>query len=485
MRILMIVLCLVFVCHLSATIINVPADQPTIQAGINVTVDGDTVLVQPGTYVENINFNGSNIKVASLFYTTQDTSYISQTIIDGNQNGSVVTFESGEDSTAVLSGFTITNGDTGSGGGIRCVVSNPKLINLIISNNSASVNGGGICCAESSPSLDNVIIMNNSAGWGGGVMFHNSNSNFKNVVITGNFAWYSGGGIDFYTCNPDLENVLIAGNQAVDKGGGIFFELLCNPNLVNVIITDNSAEYGGGIFSWISNSNLINVTLSNNSADFGGGIYCRDANPNLVNCILWNDLPEETYFDESSGPNSITIFYSDIQDGEAGIVTNNNGIVNWLEGNIDDDPMFVDPLNNDYHLTENSPCIDAGNPNFPFDPDGTISDMGAFYFDQLSSINDNEIQFVEYNLSNSPNPFNPTTTIKFSIQNNSKVYLSIFNIKGQKIKTLANNDFTKGNHSIIWDGVDDSGKPVSSGIYLYSLKVNGKSVTMKKCLLLK
>ena len=132
--------------NLSSTIINIPADQPTIQQGIDASVNGDTVLVQPGNYVENINYNGKNITVASLFLTTQDTTYISETIIDGNQNGSVVTFESGEDSTTVLAGFTIQNG-TGKeftitsngwiyyvykGGGIYCKLSFPELKNLIV-----------------------------------------------------------------------------------------------------------------------------------------------------------------------------------------------------------------------------------------------------------------------------------------------------------------------------------------------------------------
>ena len=88
-------------------------------------------------------------------------------------------------------------------------------------------------------------------------------------------------------------------------------------------------------------------------------------------------------------------------------------------------------------------------------------------------------------LSNYPNPFNPTTTISFSIPEVSKVELSIYNIKGQKIKTLTQNKFTKGNHLVIWNGFNESGDSVSSGVYLYKLNVNGKTEIVKKCLLLK
>ncbi len=81
------------------------------------------MLVQPGTYVENsIDYNGKFITVASLFLTTQDTTYISSTIINGNNSGSVFRFESGEDSTSILTGFTITNGHALYGGGIFCNV---------------------------------------------------------------------------------------------------------------------------------------------------------------------------------------------------------------------------------------------------------------------------------------------------------------------------------------------------------------------------
>jgi len=89
------------------------------------------------------------------------------------------------------------------------------------------------------------------------------------------------------------------------------------------------------------------------------------------------------------------------------------------------------------------------------------------------------------NLSNYPNPFNPTTTISFSIPDESSVDLIVFNIKGQKVKSLVKESFESGNHSILWDGDDDFGNSVASGVYLYKLNVNGKIEAVKKCLLLK
>ncbi|RLC55728.1 MAG: hypothetical protein DRH89_07115, partial [Candidatus Cloacimonadota bacterium] len=202
---ILFLLCFAFI---NASVINIPADQPTIQAGIDSAVDADTVLVQPGTYVENVNYNGKNITVASLFLTTQDTVYISQTIIDGNNVTSVVTFESGEDQ-ALLSGFTITNGygdglpflevlmdpeeaiEFVKGGGIHCYYSGPTLSNLVINNNTARNVGGGIGIVSSNPIIENVQIINNSvldvdAIGGGGIAISSGNPIINNCEIINN-----------------------------------------------------------------------------------------------------------------------------------------------------------------------------------------------------------------------------------------------------------------------------------------------------------
>ncbi|MCH8011214.1 MAG: hypothetical protein IIA61_04580 [Candidatus Marinimicrobia bacterium] len=681
-----------------------PISYSSIQKKINKAQEGDTILVDPGTYVGNIDFKGKDIVVASLFLTTGDTSYISQTILDGNQKGSVVRFWNGEGSGALLSGFTITNGSADYGGGISCIGSNPRLENLKVSGNTSEICryidiggmgfGGGISLRNSSPSLVNVMISRNTADEGGGIYCVNSSPNLNNVTVSGNTAEYDGGGISLINSSPSLVNVMLNGNTAhfgggincsssspslesitisgngADNGGGIYFSgnsnpsfenvtvrgntanlngggIYCyesNPNLMNVTVSGNMAHRGGGIYfydsspsfdndnrcniylnnadsgndlytqtslminivvdtftvmnptgyfahpvnnftfdilhaklgqvdsdlyvspsgnnassgqspleplrtisfalsiiltdnlhphtiylatgvyspsttgeefplnmisyvslsgdsqddvildaeshsgvmvfdqtqeitianltvtggstyfgggiycsnsspslhnlsirgnmadqmgggiycrddsspslvnvkvSWNtaeyhgggiycrnnsnltlenvtvsenranngsgifcvnSNPKLVNVAVSRNTAsDFGAGIFCFESNPSLVNTILWDNLPQEIYFDQYGNPNSITIDYSDVRGGSAGIVTNDNGTIKWLEGNIDEDPLFVNAENGDFHLQDVSPCIDAGNPDPEYnDPDGSRNDMGAY-----------------------------------------------------------------------------------------------------------
>jgi len=425
------------------------------------------------------------------------------TILNGEELKGILFCEG--DSCFSIQKMTIQNGKVRhNGGGIYLKSrSSPSLENVIISENEAYYSGGGVCCEDNSnPTLNNVIISENSASSGGGLYCHYySNPSLNNVTIIGNTA-HMGGGVSLEAyCNANLNNVTISNNHGNYYGGLYLWD--SSPSLINVNISENTSNHeGGGIYcsglhiagSFIfSNPILKNVTISRNTALVnGGGIYCCEcSNPTLLNCILWDNTPEEVYFSPEGDSISITISFSDIQDGEAGIVTNNNGTVYWLEGNIDADPLFVDMLNGNYHLSwvnypipdsTKSPCIDAGDPSSPLDPDGTIVDMGAYYFNQNVSIDDPQ-EVSSYVLTNYPNPISSHTndlTVSFSIHKPCEVKIQLFNIKGQLVSTLINEDKNIGEYTINHP-VND----LSSGIYFSKMSIDGVDKEVTKVVVLR
>jgi hypothetical protein len=106
-------------------------------------------------------------------------------------------------------------------------------------------------------------------------------------------------------------------------------------------------------------------------------------------------------------------------------------------------------------------------------------------FDASSSIEESLNLSNHYNFTNYPNPFNPSTMISFDVPTQSKVNVSIYNIKGQLVKTLINKTLQQGNHLAVWNGTDEFDTAVSSGVYLYKLKVKNKTEVIKKCVLMK
>ncbi len=344
-------------------IINIPGDHATIQAGIDAAVDGDSVLVQPGTYFENINFNGKNIVVSSLFLTTQDTSYISQTVIDGNQVTSVATFSNNEDTTAVLSGVTIQNGNN-------------------------VVYGGGIHCENSSPTFSYLNIRSNiSTGNGGGISLHNYHGNLSNILIEDNLANTNGGGIWAYYSEFSLTNVTSKGNTCGSYGAGLHIETCDKALLKNVLVVENvTALDGGGIFlTGTNNAQIVNSTISNNSGRYGAGMVIAgllsdleiynsivSGNINGADVQVWNLAPHQ-------------IFNSCISYAFGGWDENQNGA--WPgSSNIVTDVVFEE---NSYRLNQYSPCISGGldttivpafdiegNPR-PY-PVGSNPDIGAY-----------------------------------------------------------------------------------------------------------
>ncbi len=412
--------------NLYATTIHVPGDSLiTIQTAIDSSVVGDTVLVQPGTYNESIQIN-KNIVVGSLFLTTGDTSYISSTIIEP-AGGVVVNFASGRDSTCVLTGFTITGGFyPGYGAGIRCVSTSPTISHNIISDNTVSSAagcwGGGIFLeANSSPKIINNQILNNTAtysstqGWGGGIHSRDSNPFIANNIIRGNSADVNGGGIYFLNSQVQVYNNIISDNST-QSGGGIY----CDGNSSGLIsgntIFADSAWYGAGVYL-NTNTNIEvtrNIIYSNYATGNAAGLHNASAQATINNnTICFNHSPtipalyllgadtvynNIIYGNVGSGAVFTTTTYLKNCDfwentggnfllpppAGTGVIStvNINGDSCDVFGNIFMNPLFADTSNFDFHLTQNSPCIDAGDPSSPLDPDGTITDIGRFYFNQ-------------------------------------------------------------------------------------------------------
>jgi hypothetical protein len=256
-------------------VITVPADQPSIQSAINAASDGDEIIVSPGTYYENIYFEGKNVILRSIEPTSP--TIVATTIIDANSSGSVVTFSGTELSTCTLSGFTIANGyHSYRGAG---VYGNHTLAtiqyNSITSNTSTGVyyagQGSGIYSCNGTIQC-NTISGNTANRQGGGLAF--CNGIIKGNIISGNSAGSSGGGLAY--CRATIQDNIISNNFSASSGGACFD---CNGTIQNNTISNNSADAGGAISS--CGGYIFNNVISGNSAIGlsrpGGGLSFCDA----------------------------------------------------------------------------------------------------------------------------------------------------------------------------------------------------------------
>ncbi|MCP4581812.1 MAG: hypothetical protein GY839_09340 [candidate division Zixibacteria bacterium] len=403
----------------SATIIEVPVDQPTIQQGIDASSDGDTVLIQTGTYVENINFDGHNIVLGSLFLTTGDTSYISQTIIDGDSSESVVKFENDENATTIISGFTIQNGYSENGGGINISYpSSPILKHLIVKDNQA-INGGGI---YGFIQVENCVISHNSAEFGGGChgiydgsisdcaieyngasqdgggVFATNDLTLSNCIINGNSA-FNGGGIGDHSrgAGVSINDCSIINNSAINDGGGVRAHYV---DFINGICQDNTAgNNGGGIYFefspvyWGFNHSLF---TENHAGNHGGAVYKRPEPFSIIeiyNCTFYQNSASVSGGALGGGTYLEFIYNSIFWEDSAPVGSEISGYIHFHncniqngsdiygETNIDCHPLFCNPDSGNFYLAENSCCLGTGDEYYG-------DDIGAYGVGCPAIIND-------------------------------------------------------------------------------------------------
>lgn len=425
---------MLFLFHASATVhyVDLNSASPTwpyadwstaatnIQDAIDVSSDGDQILVTNGVYQTGgraVYGTSTNRMVVNKAVTIQSVSGANATFIVGNLRSPFIRCAYLTNG-AVLSGFTLSHGAaafTGdifreqSGGGVWCENNSAVVSNCVFTGNQALQNNGG---AAYQGTLFNCFLTNNSANRGGGAC----SNVLINCTLTKNTAFSqnldSGGGAIYST----LTNSLLIGNRCNGGGGGATFS-----TLTSCVISNNSANNGGGVCVGVINNCLI----SSNRASSGGGAYSNALNncvlqnnfasntgggafnSTLVNCTVVSNAaptlaPAPTGGGVTGGSLSNCIIY--YNSGLNGFNFLGNVAINYCctmplptngIGNITNEPAFVNPAGGDYHLQSNSPCINAGNNAYvsttadldgnPRIKGGTV-DIGAYEYQNPSSV---------------------------------------------------------------------------------------------------
>ena len=456
---------------------------------------------------------------------------------------------------ATIANCTFEENKAVFGGGFHTVFSQVNCIQNDFLNNTADV-GGGIHMEESESTIDKCRFIGNRAlnGEGGAIDYTADSTIFgrsykftvRETNFTENTASVRCGAIHIEQFNPDfslvdlvldscrfyknhsnafgtfriigpfedfvVSNSLFSGNTAEHSTGGPGFSNKAKGEVNNCVFysnysvfTDSTKNAHGVTLQTEAKVDFINCTFADTSSAVGIGLNLRrGAFANVSNCILWNtgDRPVSVITAAGLGATA-NINYCDIENGKDSVyVSDSLSAINWGDGNLAEDPLFIDIANADLHLKDISPCIGSGKGSFILNnewitspvwdiegnprptPLGTEVDIGAYehilgaplktgyYADFLPS---------EFKLfKNYPNPFNKKTVFNYELSIPCKVDLTIHNIYGQKVTTLVSEKQSAGFYEITWNAGNLNG-----GHYIYRLQTNKGFVKSGKLTLLK
>ena len=315
-----------------------------------------------------------------------------------------------------------------AGGGVCCHQASPTFSGCVFIMNKADANGGGIFCQNTGPVVVDAcqIVANETGGCGGGLAFLHPSFDpsvlmISGSEISGNTAEFDGGGVSFQAGDDllhmdrsvlqrneagssggslglaftsangaaSIDNCIFAESTAQWSGGGIDVSW-GRVTMTNCLVTGNESDEGAGILMWNSDAALVNCSVALNAAAdwIGGGLVLWDSNTLIHNCILWSNTAPGQQGDQLAliDTSVATVSHSNLQGGQDAVYVDLSSLL-WKAGNINADPLFVDPDNDDYRLSPGSPCIDAANneavpaDEFDLDEDGDTDEPVPYDLD--------------------------------------------------------------------------------------------------------
>lgn len=365
---------------------------------------------------------------------------------------------------------------TAAGGGIHVVDSDITMYDCQVSGHLETVQGGGIYATDRND-VSNVTMIggqvsgNTARDLGGGIYQSAGLLTLTGISVTDNgpatgATFMSGGGIYTTGAATDLSLLVVSGNSA-QIGGGASLNGGSQADVRESLFTANSASFYGGAIAYENNiAGLIaSNTLTGNAAAGagGGGLYVSTSSPDIQNNISVFNTGGASFGNGmtiNATPNSLSC--NDVFGNDNAQYT---GIADptGTDGNISADPLFCETVDGPYHLPPTSPCAP--------DQTGGCGLIGAYAADCAGSpVPDGDPGLVPAAFAverNFPNPFNPKTTIRFSLPEAAVTRVAIFDIGGRLVRTLVNEELAARNYEITWEGRDGNDRPVAAGVYFY------------------
>lgn len=457
----------------------VPGDAPTIAAAMDSAAACDTVYVSPGFHYEHDIVMKSGV---TLMGSTSGPG----SFIDALGLGRVL-IGTDLDSTTVIRNVGLTSGTaptSEAGGVIKLMNSSPRFVSCSFQNGIAT-RGGGAEIDGGAPVFEDCLFLGNTGSRGGGAtrVWSDASATFTGCEFLSNqtteIGSGPGGAISFSSTFGTLvlDDCLFSYNYATSYGGAI----LCGDgvsHLADCLLVDNRGHNYGGAVSATNDAevHVIGSTIADNTSNFGAGICARhDAVVTVDNTIVaFNEGDEAAMCYENA---SVTATCCDVYGNQYGDYEECLAGQEGVDGNFSEDPLFCETFNPDdpYSLAEQSPCVDA--PGC-----GQVGARGVGC--PTTGVEAEELP-REYALEgNYPNPFNPTTRIRYALPAPGVVSLRVFDASGRLVRVLLDRaPRDAGYHAAAWDGTDDAGRRLASGVYFYRLSLNDETWTKRMVLL--